>query len=86
VIFLRAALVIAAGLIGGGGPTKSLNDFSRGWGDVWYDLESGHQGVGIGGLGNVRTHHFRDISAATFHRFLVLKCESGAQSFRKICV
>jgi hypothetical protein len=31
-------------------PAKSLNDSSQGGGDVWYPLESGHQGSGIGVL------------------------------------
>jgi hypothetical protein len=32
------------------GPKKSLNETSQGGGDVWYPLESGHQGGGIGVL------------------------------------
>jgi hypothetical protein len=51
VVFLRSALIVAAGLKGGGGPIKLLNDLSQGGGDVCNDLESGHHGDGIGVLG-----------------------------------
>jgi hypothetical protein len=43
--------VAAVRLEGVVGPKKSLNDSSQGGGDVWYPLESGHQGDGIGVLG-----------------------------------
>jgi hypothetical protein len=88
VIFLRAALVIAAGLIGGGGPTKSLNDFSRGWGDVWIDLESGHQEGGIGVLEDVRTHDKGDKIEARFWLFGRQLCAviSTGQPGQLLCI
>jgi hypothetical protein len=51
VIFLRSALEVDCGSKRVRCPTKLLNDFSQGGGDVWYPLESGHQGHGIGVLG-----------------------------------
>jgi hypothetical protein len=50
-IFPDGAFVVAIRLEGVVGPKKSLNDSSQGGGDVWYPLESGHQGDGIGVLG-----------------------------------
>jgi hypothetical protein len=49
--FPDGPIVVAIGPKGGGAPTKSLNDFRQGGGDVWYPLESGHQGGGNGVLG-----------------------------------
>jgi hypothetical protein len=50
-VFPDGAIVVAIRLEGVVGPKKSLNDSSQGGGDVWYPLESGHQGDGIGVLG-----------------------------------